>query len=318
MTGNDLSQIAALLRENDRFAILTHRRPDGDTIGSAAALCRVLRALGKRADVLENSEFTEKYRPWLRGLTAETPCEGAFLIAVDVAAAGMLGYNLTRYAESVDLLIDHHGRNRGYAHVNYVEPQTAACGEILLRLTRELGVTLTREIAEAVYLAVSTDTGCFRYSNTTGDTLRAALACKEAGADTFSINKVMFMTRSLARLRLEAHLTETLEFYAGGAVALCAIDPETRDRLGITPDDVDDLSGFAREIAGVEIGIMLRQGQGEGKISVRTSDAYNAAEICALLGGGGHAAAAGASVPGGIAEAHEAILRALRDYGVKL
>ncbi len=312
----DLSAAVAFFRENDRFSILTHRRPDGDTIGSAAALCRALRAMGKSADVLENEEFTEKYRPYLEGLTAEAPCEGAALVAVDVAAADMLAYNQTIYAERVDFLIDHHGRSTRYAARNLIRPEAAACGEILLNLIGALGVSLTPQIAQAIYLAVSTDTGCFRYSNTTADTLRAALLCKEAGADTFSVNKAMFLTRSLSRLRLEAHLTETLEFFAGGTVALCSLEPQLCEKLGITPDDLDDISGFPREIAGVELGILIREGKGEGKISLRSSARYNAAALCAKLGGGGHVAAAGASVPGSISEAREAILRVLREEGI--
>lgn len=314
----DLSRAAALLQSADCCAILTHRRPDGDTIGSAAALCRALRALGKQADVLENAEFTEKYRPYLDGFTATKPRPGALMVAVDTAAADMLAYNLFDYADRVDLLIDHHGRGVGYAAENLVCPEAAACGEIVLRLIDALGAPMDEKIAEAIYLAVSTDTGCFRYSNTSAETLRTALRCKEAGADCFAINKAMFMTRSRSRLRLEAHLTETMEFYAGGTIALCAIDADTRQALGITPDDIDDISGFAREVAGVELGIMLREGNGEGKISVRCSARYNAAELCARLGGGGHAAAAGASVDGGVAEAREAILRVLRESGVAL
>ena len=195
-------------------------------------------------------------------------------------------------------------------------PQTAACGEIVLRVLQAMGVPLTKRIAEALYVAISTDTGCFRYSNTTAETLRAAAVCKDAGADTFAINRVMFLTRRLARLKLDAYLTQTTEFYAGGIVAVSAIPSDLIASLGLTEDDIDDISGFGRDIEGVEIGVMIRQAPEGGKLSVRTSPAYNAAEYCAQLGGGGHAAAAGATVPGGIAEAKEAILCVLRASGV--
>ena len=128
----------------------------------------------------------------------------------------------------------------------------------------------------------------------------------------------MFLTRRLARLKLDAFLTETTEFYAGGLVAVSAIPNEKIAELGLTEDDIDDISGFGRDIEGVEIGIMIRQAPEGGKLSVRTSPAYNASEYCAKLGGGGHAAAAGATVPGGIAEAKAAILRVLSESGVKL
>ena len=313
-----VNETAAFLRENDRYVILTHRRPDGDTIGCAAALCGGLRALGKDAAILENPQFTEKFRRYLLGLTRPDVPENACIVAVDTASANILSYTAVQYAAQVQLLIDHHGRNTAYAAQGLVEPQTAACGEIVLRVLQAMDAPITKKIAEALYLAISTDTGCFRYSNTTVQTLRAAAFCKEAGADTFSINRVMFLTKRLARLKLEAYLTETTEFYAGGIVALSIIPEDICISLGLTEDDIDDISGFGREIEGVEIGVMIRQSPEGGKISLRTSPAYNAAEYCASLGGGGHAAAAGATVSGDIAEAKKAILQVLAEAGVQL
>lgn len=218
----------------------------------------------------------------------------------------------------MELLIDHHERNSGYALQGYVEPEAAACGEIVLRLLQEMQVPADRKVAEALYVAVSTDTGCFRYSNTTANTLRVAAVCKDWGADTFALNRTFFLTKRLARLRLEARLTETTEFYAGGKVAVSAIPDQWKQELGLTEDDIDDISGFGREIAGVEIAAMLRQTAEGGKISLRSSPDYNACEICARLGGGGHRAAAGATVPGGIEAAKTAILEAIAASGVTL
>ncbi len=311
-----VSETAAFLLARDHFVILTHRRPDGDTIGCAAALCGGLRALGKQAVILDNPQFTPKFLPYLEGMTCPDVQADSCIVAVDVAAANILAYNAAQYAECVELVIDHHGRNSAYAAQGLVDPQAAACGEIILHVLQAMGVSLTKRIAEALYVAISTDTGCFRYSNTTAETLRAAAACKDAGADTFSINRVMFLTHRLARLKLDAYLTQTTEFYAGGIVAVSAIPAELIDSLGLTEDDIDDISGFGRDIEGVEIGVMIRQEPEGGKLSVRTSPAYNAAEYCAQLGGGGHAAAAGATVPGGIAEAKAAILRVLAASGV--
>lgn len=161
-----LNETAAFLLANDDYVILTHRRPDGDTIGCAAALCGGLRRLGKRASVLENPQFTEKYRFLLEGLTCPELYASACVLSVDVAAESQLPYGLPECA--VELLIDHHERNSGYALQGYVEPEAAACGEIVLRLLQEMQVPADRKVAEALYVAVSTDTGCFRYSNTTG------------------------------------------------------------------------------------------------------------------------------------------------------
>lgn len=313
-----LAELAQALAAEDNFVIFTHRRPDGDTIGCAVALCLGLRSLGKSAAVLENVQFTEKFRPYLSGLTCDAVPDGACIVAVDVAAKEQLTEAEVCYVNQIAYSVDHHSGREFFASAGVVEPETAACGEIVLRLLREMQVAVTPRMAEALYVAVSTDTGCFRFSNTTAETLRAAAFCKDCGADTFSVNQVMFLTKRPARLKLEAFLTETTEFYADGMIAISAITPEIRTKLGITEDDIDDISGFGREIAGVEIAAMLRQEGTRGKISVRTSPRYDAAKICAVLGGGGHRAAAGATVDGGIEGAKEAILRALKETGAML
>ncbi len=307
-----VSETAQWLLEQDNYCIVTHRRPDGDTVGCAAALCLGLRSLGKRAVVAENPQLTEKLRPYLARLLARPDLAGSTVVSVDTASPGLfpLGLPLVEVA----LSIDHHGSNSGYAVLGCVQP-TAACGEVIFDLLERMGVSIGPTIAQALYLAISTDTGCFRYANTTANTLLCAAKLKQLGADTFAINKAMFMTRRMARLRLESHLTQTAEFYFGGKVCVCAIDETVCRELGVTEDDIDDISGFPREIEGVEIGVMLRQVEGgKGKISMRSEPGISSLEICKMLGGGGHAGAAGATVPGGIEAAKAAVLSAIGRY----
>lgn len=313
-----LREIAEYLRQKDYYVILTHRRPDGDTIGSAAALCGGLRKLGKTAHILNNPQFTPKFAPYLDGFLTDTVGENACIVAVDIATEQLLPLNAECYVNRISLLIDHHGRNSGYADFGYVKSDAAACGEIVLELLKLLPIEIDKKIAEAVYLAVSTDTGCFRYSNVTADTLRSAAFCRDCGADTFAVNQVMFLTKRLARLKLDAYLTETTQFFADGLVAVSTLPTDVREKLGITEDDIDDISGFGREIEGVQIGVMVRREGANGKISVRTSPNYDASAICAVLGGGGHRAAAGATVAGGIETAVTAVLKAIEETGVKL
>lgn len=318
MKQRTIPETAAWLLQNDNYIMLTHRRPDGDTVGCAAALCGGLRALGKTAAVWENPQFTEKFRPYLDGLTTDTIPEDAKIVVVDIAAAGLLPYGAEGYVNRIDLRIDHHGRDMVFGNEGVVDASAAACGEIILDLLEQMNAPIDKTIAEALYCAIATDTGCFRYSNVTAKTLRAAAKCKDCGADTFAVNQVMFLTRRLARLKLDAYLTETTEFLAGGKVAISRIPEQVIADLGITEDDIDDIAGFGREIEGVKIGVMLREVREGGKISVRTAPGYDAAAICARLGGGGHRAAAGATVPGGLEEARAAILRALEESGVAL
>lgn len=307
-----------LLREQDNFLILNHRRPDGDAVGSAAALCMGLRGMGKTAYIWKNPQTTDRYRPYLKDMEREDVPEGATIVSVDMATEGLLPLNGAMFQGKIQLAIDHHPSNDGYAALTRVEPRCAACGELLLELLKELG-PVTKEMAEALYLAISTDTGCFQYSNVTENTLRAAGELKALGADTYPINKIMFGTKSIARLRLEAALTEGARFYAGGKVAVTTITKELQESVGANEDDIDDISGFPRGIEGVEIGVMIRPAQeGGSKISLRTGESYNASDICAYLGGGGHAAAAGASVQGTVEEARERILEAIEQAGVVL
>ena len=312
------TEFCAFLRGHDNFVILTHRRPDGDTIGSAAALCRGLRQLGKTAFVLTNEQFTPRFGPFLDGLTCDALPAGATVISADIASEGLLPFDAVRLQLMPVCAVDHHGSN-SLACPKLVEADKAACGEIVYAVLTELGVTVTKQIAECLYTAISTDTGCFKFSNTTANTHRTAAALIAAGADVYPINKLFFDTKSFARLRLEAKLTDTMEFYADGAVGVCTMPKSLLAAFTVTEDDLDSISGFARSIEGVRIGIMIREVEdGLGKISLRTEAPYDASAICQRLGGGGHAAAAGASVPGGIEGAKAAILQALRDSGVKL
>ena len=325
-----LAEAAEFLRSRDDYLILSHRRPDGDTVGSCAALCLALRAVGKRAWVYPNPQFTPKFAPYLETLVGrpdprpprneaangENGGQGSgrptpvCVLSCDVAARSLLPFGMEEAA--VELALDHHGTNEGFAARTHADETRAACGEVILELLPLLGAPLTKEMAEALYVAISTDTGCFRYANVTDNTFRCAAACVAAGAEIYPINRVFFETKRRARLKLEARLIEEMEFFAEGRVAVSAIPDSLIAELGLTEDDIDDISGFGRTVEGVDLAVMLREVEGgRGKISLRASPAFNAAAICARLGGGGHPGAAGASVDGGIPAAREAILKAI-------
>ena len=302
------SETAKFLQEHDHFAIVTHRRPDGDTLGTAALLCLGLRQLGKTAHILRNPETTEKYAVLHEGLTKEWAEDGDTVVCVDVASPNMLGTHFAPLQERIELRIDHHGSATPFTPFELVEPKTAACGEIVYGVLREMGAKLDVPMAEALYTAASTDTGCFRYANTTAETLRVAADCKEAGADTFRLNQELFETNSLARLRLQGWLIENALFLRGGKIAICALPLSVEQSLGLTEDDMENISGFPRSIAGVKIAATLRQETAETvKMSVRAVPGYDAAAICAVFGGGGHKGAAGASMKMTMEEAVEAV-----------
>lgn len=309
---SSLNEAAAILRTHDDFLLLSHRRPDGDTVGCCAALCLGLRAMGKRAAVYPNPQFTPKFAPLLEGLLAQGAQGGETLVSLDIASANLLPFGMEN--AEVLLRIDHHATPVSFAAHTLTEPDKAACGEIVCALLRELGVTLTAPIAEALYVAISTDTGCFRYANVTANTLRVAAACLEAGANARVWNRRLFEIKRRARLQLESYLVQSTRYYAGGRVSVSRIPDAVMQSLGLTEDDVDDISGFGRTIEGVQIAVMLREADHEGgKVSVRTAAPFNAARICARFGGGGHPGAGGGTVPGGIDAAEAAVFASLRE-----
>ena len=168
-------------------------------------------------------------------------------------------------------------------------------------------------MAVPLFVAVSTDTGCFQYSNTTADTHRVAAALMETGMDVFSLNKRHFRTKSWARLQVERLLTERMHRYEDGKIAVAPVSLSLMDEAGATEEDMEDIAAFLGQIEGVETSVTIRElAEGGCKLSVRTSGGLNATKVCARLGGGGHAAAGGCTVSGTLAEAEAAILDAIR------
>lgn len=304
------SETAQILLAHDHYAIVTHRRPDGDTLGSSALLCMGLRQLGKEAHILENPEITPKYAHLHQGLCKPRVEAGDFVVSVDVASEKMLPDIFMGLP--YDLRIDHHGSATSFTPVELVEPEAAACGEIVYHVLMEMGAELDIPMAEALYTAVSTDTGCFRFANTTADTLRVAAACKAAGADTFAINQALFETNSLARLKVQAYMLQNAIFLQGGKIAVCALPKAVEAACGAGEDDLDNISGFPRSIEGVKLAVTIREeGQGKVKMSVRAVPGCDASALCAKFGGGGHKGAAGASMQMPMDEAVKAVIAEL-------
>lgn len=306
------NETAQWLLERDDFLILTHRRPDGDTIGSAAALCLGLRRLGKRAHILRNREITPKYARLHEGLTVEEAMPGQTVLAVDTATAKLLPAEAEPLLERIVMRIDHHGIAAPFTPDDLVDPSSASCAEIIYDLLVLLGVEPDVPMAEALYIGLSTDTGCFRYANTTPHTYRTAAACMEAGADIHTITQDVFETNSFAKLSMQSWITHNTRFYKDGTVAVCALPREVEQRIGVTEDDMDSISGFPRSIEGVRLAAMLRQlPDGRVKVSIRAVPGEDAAAICAKFGGGGHKGAAGATFELPLEAAAEVVTEAM-------
>ena len=302
--------VAEQLRAADRIAILTHQFPDGDTLGSAFALCRALHTLGKQARVLCSDPLPEKFAYMWENLPPQE-FEPAFVCAVDVADAKLLGDNLACFADKVALCIDHHATHRNYAERLMLNADYAATAMMMVDVLDELGVTIDIPMADCLFTGISTDTGCFKYSNVTPLTHRMAARLMECGAHAEAINRAMFDIKSRARLTLEQMALSAITYHYQERVAVMLITEEMMKQSGAAEDDMEGLSPLPRQIEGVWVGFTLRQkSDGNYNVSARTGNHADASAICGLLGGGGHARAAGCTLSGSVDEIVDCLLDA--------
>ncbi len=301
-------ETAAFLREHDNYLLLTHIRPDGDTVGSAAALCQALRDMGKTAFVLKNDGLTTTYAPYAAPYVAPEGYAYDTVVAVDIASTSLL----MGYEGHVDLCIDHHPSNEGYADATCLEADSAACGEVVYEIIREL-TAITPEIALPLYVAISTDCGCFRYNNTTPRSHRIAAELMEL-VDVRDVNKELFRTKSRVRMAMEGRMIDTMTFHDSGRVVVMHIPLSLREEMHATEADIEELSALAATVEGTDCGVTLRELRpGTIKVSLRTGPRVNASNACKLLGGGGHFAAAGATVEGTMEEVKAKVLAAIEE-----
>ena len=303
------NECARWLQDHDNFLILTHTRPDGDTIGSASTLCLGLRQLGKTAYLLENKEVSPYLEALVLGLTKSAPEEGDTILSVDVASPGMLQKEAVDLLDRIELRIDHHGSATSYTDEELVDPMAAACGEIVYDVLMEMGTELTKEMAWRLYIAVSTDTGCFRFANTNAHTYQTAAACAATGADLYPITQALFDTNTLGKLKLQSWMLENARFLCEGKAAVCGI-PKALEET-VTKEDLEGVAGFLRSIEGVKICATIRETETGSKMSVRAVPGYDAALVCQKFGGGGHKGAAGAGMNLPLTEAVKAAAQAL-------
>jgi len=294
-----LSEAAQLLAAHDSIVLLTHQNPDGDTLGSAFALCYALTAQGKSVQVRCPDPIPGRFSFLQRDYVSQELTD-AYVVAVDVASPSLLGHLWKKEnPDPIDLCIDHHPSNSGYAEEYYVDPTASATCEIIYSLLAEMGITPTPLVADCLYTGIATDSGCFRFSNTTAKTHRIAAELFDLGARTAWINEHFFERKSRERIEVEKCVLNTIEFFHQGRIALIEIPLSLLKETGADESELDGVSAIPRTIDGVVVGITIRQKEDDVyKVSLRTTAEIDASAVCAVFGGGGHARAAGCLLRG--------------------
>lgn len=304
-----LKECAEIISGYNSFLILTHASPDGDTLGSAFALKRALGKIGKKSCVVCNDEIPQKYSFLWNGITNEE-IEFEAIIAVDVADKKLLGdETVKKYGDRIVLSIDHHLSHRDFAQNTFMCDR-ASNTENIYALLNEMNIPIDEGIATCIYCGMATDTGCFLFTNTTAETHKIAAVLIEKGADFATVNRKIFETKTASYLKLEQLALSTIEFHFGGKCAIMQITQEMFRRSNSNDGECDGIASLPRKIEGVVIGVTIREKEnGNYKVSIRTVEPYDAAELCAHFGGGGHNRAAGCEFECSLEEAKNELLK---------
>ena len=308
-------ELAEKLDKIDNVSILTHKSPDGDCIGGGLALCYWLRSKGKKANVLNSDGIPERYDFLSQGYEPMEFEEQA-VVSVDVADTALLGDVLSHYADRIDICIDHHKSNKSFAKYSYVDKEASAVCLVLYELFEYMGGGYDKLRASCLYTGIATDTGCFKYQNTTPAAHRAAAGLMEKDVDYENINRRMFDIKSRGRILAEQRLIGRMKYFADDAIAIITITNEMIENYGIDRSELDGFASIPLTVEGVKIGITLKQQPDDEnvfKASIRTTEA-DASALASEFGGGGHIRAAGCTLNGGARDVTKRIVAAAKRY----
>jgi bifunctional oligoribonuclease and PAP phosphatase NrnA len=317
MSTHDLSAVLTAIERSRRVLVASHVDPEGDSLGSQLALAQILDELGKDVSVVNQDRPPERYHfmPGVdRVLTPAAVAGKTFDTAfvVDCASLERIG-NVRDRLDGVTIVnLDHHRSNTRFGAVNHIEPETCASGMIVYQLNERLGLPLDRAKATNMYVGIISDTGNFRYSNTTPEVMRIGSRLMETGLDGSDLASKIFATKSEAALRLLGEALVSLTSEVGGKVGMIVLDRAMFARTGAEPADVEGIVNYAKHLQGTLVGVLLREaGNGEVKASFRAEGAVDVDRVASCFGGGGHRNAAGARLPGPLGEARRRILEEL-------
>jgi phosphoesterase RecJ-like protein len=305
--------VVRLIKSKQSFLITTHVNPDGDGLGAESALFLALKKMGKKVQVVNHDPMPKRF-----GYLAYTPFykisdsipEHDVCFVLDAGDFSRIREGVQRKEFGTLVNIDHHYSNNHYGDFNLVMPEAAATGEVVYRLIQALKVKIDKGIAEGVYTSLVTDTGRFRYSNTNSRIFRLAAELEEAGADISNISEHIFGDTSREAMELNRLALATIQTYENGTIGSMSLTQVDFRKSGASDDDTENLINVVRNLDTVKIAIFLKERpDGQVKISLRSKNGTNVAEIARLFNGGGHAYAAGAVLPGPLDKALKDVLK---------
>jgi phosphoesterase RecJ-like protein len=308
----------AALRSNQRFLVTTHHRPDGDALGSALACYHALAAQGKRVEVVAGGAVPAHYA-FLPGVAVVRPGASRapfeVLLAVDCDGADRMAVGPQVAARApLTISIDHHATAEPFGDLRYLDPSAAAAGELIYYLLGDLGAPITPEIATCLYCAIATDTGFFRFVNTTARALAVCAELVRAGADPAEIAVKAYEEKSINALALLGRALERARLHADGQIIATCLAPADFAATGASHADTEGIIDRLKFVRGVRVAALLREVRdNEVYVSLRSTDGTNVAVVAARFGGGGHAVAAGCIVPGPLDEAYRRVVSAVAE-----
>ena len=310
-------EIAKAVKKAKKILIFTHLHPDGDALGSSVAFKKAVEQLGKDADIILEKPRSDMFSCFGDDFILREDLNKDYDLKVSLDCGDMerLGEIKDLFCKNT-LSIDHHASNTYFADVNFVDPESAATGEVVYRLLKYLNIDFTSEIASALYGAILTDTGGFMFSNTSPETHVIIAELMKNGADYYNLNKKLMQEKEYRRHLITARCIENMEFFEDGKICVSVFENEETVKIGMVGDDTSGLSAVTRTVNGVEVGILITEiDKGTVKVSLR-SDAYvDVSEIAVKFGGGGHIRASGITFKDkSIKEVKEALISEVKKY----
>lgn len=311
-------EVAERIRQGRKFLITAHRNPDGDALGSSLALQRIIRKLGKEATVIVRDSFSRQLRgiPGAEEVTiadslpADYPQAYDALFAMECPDHERTGFTVL---PGPVVNIDHHLGNTMYGEINYLDLEAPSVGEMVLQINEFLQVPLDAEMATAIYVSLATDTGFFRYSNTTLRAFDAAARLVRAGANPGEVSLWINESSSPESIKLLGLCLNSMRFFTGGKIATLDLPFRFLKESGASPEDSEGIVNYGRVIEGVLVSAMFKEANGGTRVSMRAKPGVDVQAVAAMFGGGGHKAASGCFVPLPLEEAKKKVVEILSE-----